>query len=47
MDNFILEDKVQFSNLNMNQPLDMKLPSETVYLMINFRFKNSYILKRN
>ncbi|CAD8096038.1 unnamed protein product [Paramecium primaurelia] len=30
MDCFALEDKVQFSNLNMNEPLDMKSPSETI-----------------
>ncbi|CAD8121738.1 unnamed protein product [Paramecium sonneborni] len=29
-DDFTLEDKVQFSNLNMNEPLDMKSPSETI-----------------
>ncbi|CAD8179169.1 unnamed protein product [Paramecium pentaurelia] len=30
MDCFALEDKVQFYNLNMNEPLDMKSPSETI-----------------
>ncbi|CAK58141.1 unnamed protein product (macronuclear) [Paramecium tetraurelia] len=30
MDCYALEDKVQFYNLNMNEPLDMKSPSETI-----------------
>ncbi|CAK60731.1 unnamed protein product (macronuclear) [Paramecium tetraurelia] len=29
-DCFLMEDKVQFSNLNMNEPLDMKSASETI-----------------
>lgn len=42
-----MEEKVQFYNLNMNEPLDMKSPSETVLLIINLRFKSSYIQMRN
>ncbi|CAD8111573.1 unnamed protein product [Paramecium sonneborni] len=34
IEGFALEDKVQFYNLNMNEPLDMKSPSETIQEII-------------